>query len=173
MSMPVGMKEKRDLSCFQVAQPSFQRDPLVGRCVMWRTLILGTLFAVVLVNPLAAQNKIGPNHPGGSEITYQWDYSCPSGGGECSFTCGSGGAGHVQKLGIYLGAMPVGTNQKNGTLFYEFTTRELRRGSGFSINTGLSTLQCQVNGLTVDYSGPPREGGLHIDSTGAISQNNK
>ena len=52
---------------------------------MWRTLILGTLFAAVLVNPLRAraQDKIGPNalgptYPG--EITYQWDYSCPSGG---------------------------------------------------------------------------------------------
>jgi hypothetical protein len=135
---------------------------------MWRTLILGTLFAAVLVNPLRAQDKIGPNasgptYPGGSEITYQWDYSCPS-GGECSFTCGSGGASHVTKLGIYLGAMPVGTNQKNSTLFYEFTTRELRRGSGFSVNAGLSTLQCQVNGLTVDYSGPPRDARRTIDT---------
>jgi hypothetical protein len=124
---------------------------------MWRTLILGTLFAAVLVNPLRAQDKIGPNASGQTypgEITYQWDYSCPS-GGECSFTCGSGGASHVTKLGIYLGAVPVGTDQKNYTLFYEFTTRELARGSGFNINAGLSTLQCQVNGLTVDYSGPP------------------
>jgi hypothetical protein len=135
---------------------------------MRRTLILGTLFAAVLVNPLRAQDKTGPNvsgptYPGGSEITYQWDYSCPS-GGECSFTCGSGGASHVTKLGIYLGAMPVGTNQKNSTLFYEFTTRELRRGSGFSVNAGLSTLQCQVNGLTVDYAGPPREARGTIDT---------
>ena len=135
---------------------------------MWRLLILGTLFAAALVNPLKAQDKIGtnatgPTYPGGSDITYQWDYSCPS-GGECSFTCGSGGASHVTKLGIYLGAMPVGTNQKNSTLFYEFTMRELRRGSGFSVNSGLSTLQCQVNGLTVDYSGPPREARRTIDT---------
>jgi hypothetical protein len=135
---------------------------------MWRTLILGTLFAAVLVNPLRAlaQDKIGPNASGRTypgEITYQWDYSCPS-GGECSFTCGTGGAGHVTKLGIYLGAMPVGTDQKNFTLFYEFTTRELRRGSGFSINAGLSTLQCQVNGLTVDYSGSPRDARRTIDT---------
>jgi hypothetical protein len=142
---------------------------------MWRTLILGTLVAAVLINPSAAQDKKGPNasgptYPGGSEITYQWDYSCPS-GGECSFTCGSGGAAHVTNLRIYLGVMPVGTNQKNSTLFYEFNTRELRRGSGFSVNAGLSTLQCQVNGLIADYSGPPREGGRTIDSTGPISQN--
>jgi hypothetical protein len=144
---------------------------------MWRTLILGTLFAAVLINPLWAQDKRGPSasgptYPGGTEITYQWNYSCPS-GGECSFTCGTGGASHVIKLGIYLGVMPVGTDQKNATLSYDFTTRELRRGSGFSVNTGLSTLQCQVNGLIVDYSGPPREGGRTIDPTGAISQNDK
>ena len=135
---------------------------------MWRTLVLGTLFAAVLINPLGAQNKkgpdaTGPTYPGGSEITYQWDYSCPS-GGECSFTCGSGGAAHVTKVSIYLGVMPVGTNQRNSSLFYEFNTRELRRGSGFSVNAGLSTLQCQVNGLTVDYSGPPRDARRTIDT---------
>jgi hypothetical protein len=144
---------------------------------MWRTITLGTLLAVVLINPLWAQSKKGPNasgptYPGGTEITYQWSYSCPSGEGDCSFTCGTGGAGHVTKLGIYLGAMPVGTDRKNSTLYYEFITRELRRGSGFSINTGISTLQCQVDGMTVDYSGPPREG-EHTDPTGAISQNQK
>ena len=145
---------------------------LVRRFVMWRALTLGTLFAVVLINPLWAQNKNGPNtsgHPAGTEITYQWIYSCPSGEGACSFTCGTGGASHVTKLDIYLGGIPVGTDQKNATLYYEFSTREFRGGSGFSINTGLSTLQCQVNGLTIDYAGPPRES----DPTSAISQNQK
>lgn len=144
---------------------------------MWRALILGTLFAGVFINPSWAQNNKGPNasgptSPGGSQISYQWDYSCPS-DEECSFTCGTGGASHVTKLGISLGTMPTGTDQKSSTLVYEFTTREHRRGSGFSVNTGLSTLQCQVDGLTVDYSGPPREGGRTVDPTGAISQNTK
>ena len=144
---------------------------------MWRTLILVTLFAALLTNPSWAQNKTDPNasgltYPGGSAITYQWNYSCP-GDEECSFTCGTGGASHVKKLGIYLGAMPISADQKNATLSYEFTTRELRRGSGFSVNTGISTLQCQVNGLTLDYSGPPREGERTIDPTGTVSQNNK
>jgi hypothetical protein len=143
---------------------------------MWHTLTLGTLFAVVLINPSWAENKndpnaSGPTYPGGT--TYQWNYSCPSGHGACSFTCGTGGASHVAKLNIYLGAIPVGTDQKNGTLFYEFTTQELRPGSGFSINTGLSTLQCQVDGLTIDYAGPPRGGERTIDPTGAISRYQK
>jgi hypothetical protein len=117
---------------------------------MWRKLFLGMLIAGVLSSPLGAQSpSVGP------DITYQWDYSCPS-GGDCSFSCGNGGSSHVTKLGIYLGAIPVGTDQKNSTLFYEFTTRQLRQGSGFNINAGLNKLQCQVNGLTVDYAGPPR-----------------
>ena len=135
---------------------------------MWRLLILGSLFAAALINPMKAQDKmapnaLGPTYPGGSQITYQWDYSCPS-GGECSFTCGSGGASHVTELGISLGAMPVGTDQKNSSLFYKFATREGRRGSGFSVNAGLSTLQCQVNGLRVVYSGPPRDAQRTIDT---------
>jgi hypothetical protein len=126
---------------------------------VWRTLVIGTLFAAVFVNPAMAQDKIAPSAPGpacagGADITYQWDYSCPSSGGECSFTCGSGGASHVTKLSISVGSMPIGTDQNNSTFFYEFSTREGRRGSGFSVNAGLSTLQCQVNGWTVDYSGP-------------------
>ena len=143
---------------------------------MWRALILGTLFASVIINSSWAQNNkepdaSGPTYFGRSDISYELDYSCPS-GAECSFTCGAGGASHVTKLGIYFGTMAIGT-EKNATLIYEFNTRELRRGSGFSVNTGLSTLQCQVNGLTIDYSGPPREGGRTTDRTGAISQNNK
>jgi hypothetical protein len=128
---------------------------------MSRALILSLLFIGAVMNPCWAQNKSSPEassqpYPGGSEITFQYDYSCP-GVGDCSFNCGTGGAGHVTKLGISFGAMPIGTDQKNPTLFYNFVTREGRQGSGFSVSAGLNTLQCQVNGLTLDYSGPPRE----------------
>ena len=63
----------------------------LGRLGMSRTLILGTLFAGLLMNSSWAQNKgepqaRGPSYPGASEITFQWDYSCPS-GSNCSFTC--------------------------------------------------------------------------------------
>src|SRR5215468_7548202 len=112
---------------------------------MSRTLILGTLFAGLLMNSAWAQNKDEPPtgrppYPGGSEITFQWNYSCPS-GQNCSFTCaapsrggmsgaggmgeasgvsaasgmggasGASGASHTTKLAIYLGTIPVG-NQK-------------------------------------------------------------
>ena len=51
--------------------------------------------------------------------------------------------------------------------------RENSRANGFSISTGLNTLSCQVNGLTLDYSGPPRDGRDTIEKTGGKKQNNK
>jgi hypothetical protein len=147
---------------------------------MSRALILGTLlFSGLLVNLSWAQNKgeaevpAGPPYPGASDITFQWDYACPS-GKDCSFTCmGTGGASHVTKLTIYLGTIPVGSNQKTPAVLYEFATREIPRGNGFSISTGINTLSCQVNGLTQDYSGPPRDGRSAIEMTSGIKQNNK
>jgi hypothetical protein len=144
---------------------------------MLRALILGILFSGVLMNSSWAQNKNGPDasgppYPGGSKITFQWDYSCTS-GRNCSFTCGTGGAGHVTTLSIYLGTMPLGADRENSAVIYEFSTRELPQGSGFSVSTGINTLSCQVNGLTLDYSGPPREGRRTIDATSGISQNNR
>jgi len=129
---------------------------------MSRALFLGTL---LFVSPFLgiswAQNKAeppqpGPPFPGGSYITFQWDYSCPS-GKDCSFICpgGRGGASHTTKLIIYLGTIPVGSNQ-DPAVFYEFSTREIPHANGFSIGTGLGSLSCQVNGMTLDYSGPPK-----------------
>src|SRR5215470_16013425 len=170
---------------------------------MSRTLILGTLFAGLLMNSAWAQNKDepptgGPPYPGGSEITFQWNYSCPS-GQNCSFTCaapsrasgagaasgtgglsgaggvggasGASGASHTTKLAIYLGSIPVG-DQKAQALLYEFSTREIPRGNGFIISAGLSTTSCQVNGLTLDYSGPPTERRT-FETTSGIGQKNK
>jgi hypothetical protein len=112
------------------------------------------LIAVSLLSPCSAQDKTKP-YPPGSDITFQWNYSCPSSKG-CGFICpGSGQAVHVTKLTIYLGRMHIGADQTSLALFYEFSTVEFPRGNGFVINTGLSALSCQINGMTVDYSGPP------------------
>jgi hypothetical protein len=127
-----------------------------------RTLMLGTLFAGLLMNSAWAQNKDeprtgGPPYPGGSEITFQWNYSCPS-VTNCSFVCmGTGGASHASKLVIYLGTIPLGREQSASALLYEFSTREIPRGNGFIVSAGLSTLSCQINGFALDYSGPPTE----------------
>jgi len=118
-------------------------------------MLAALLFAGQLMNPSWAQ-KGEPPYPSGSEITFEWDYSCPSGRG-CSFDCpGRGGASHVTKLTIYLGTVPVGSLRNTPALFYDFSTREISRGNGFIVSTGLSTLSCQVNGMTLDYSGPAK-----------------
>ena len=93
-------------------------------------------------------------YPGGLEIAFEWLYSCP-GGKACSFECpGAGGASSVTKLAIRLGTIPLkGTQRAFGT-FYEFSTREIPRGNGFALTTGISTLSCHVQGMDLDYSGP-------------------
>lgn len=115
------------------------------------------LLACQLVNPSLAEGQSpahGPPYPGESEITFQWDYSSPSGTG--SFTCPDGGASHVTKLTIYLGTIPVGSRRDTPSLLYNFSTIEVSNGNGFIVSSGLSTLSCQVNGMTMDYSGPPK-----------------
>jgi hypothetical protein len=136
---------------------SVGRGPILTpmESAMLRWLLPGALLiADQLLSPCSAQDKTKP-YPPGSDITFQWNYSCPSSKG-CGFICpGSGQATHVTKLTIYLGRMRVGADQTSLALFYEFSTVEFPRGNGFVIDTGLSTLSCQVNGMTVDYSGPP------------------
>jgi hypothetical protein len=91
-------------------------------------------------------------YPGGSEMAFEWQYSCPNGRG-CSFNCpGSGNAANVTKLAIHLGTIPLGGTQKAVGIFYEFSTMEIPR----AITTGISTLSCQVQGMNLNYSGPPR-----------------
>jgi hypothetical protein len=41
-------------------------------------------------------------------------------------------------------------------IIYEFSTVEIPRANGFSLTTGISTLPCQVSGMNLDYSGPPK-----------------
>ena len=143
---------------------------------MSRAFILGTLVAGLLASSSWAQNTGkpqagGPPYPGASEITFQWEYSCPS-GQNCSFTCpgagGMGGGSHTTKLTIYLGTIPVGSAQNLPALLYEFSTREIPRGNGFTVSTGLSSLSCQVNGLRLDYSGPPHDERNTFETTAGV-----
>jgi hypothetical protein len=128
---------------------------------IFRALVLGGVLLVggILVDSPRAQDKkrleADPPYPGGSEIAFEWQYSCPNGKG-CSFNCpGSGNAANVTKLAIHLGTIPMGGAQKAVGIFYEFSTMEIPRANGFSITTGISTLSCQVQGMNLEYSGPP------------------
>ena len=156
----------------------------------FRALVLGGILFVggPLAEPLGAQDgkysESSPPYPGGSEIAFEWQYSC-SNGKDCSFSCPGAesapwptasssvatsaplsrvtqGGSHVTRLAIHLGTIPLGGSEKAVGIFYEFSTRDIPRASGFSITTGISRLPCQVNGMDLDYSGPPRTNSFSI-----------
>jgi hypothetical protein len=105
----------------------------------------------------AEEKAEGPPDLESYSIVFQWNYSCPSSKG-CSFTCpGTGAAAHTTKLAIYLGKLRVSDSESVFAIFYDYSTLEIPRGNGFSINTGLGTLSCQVNGMDLDYSGPSKK----------------
>jgi hypothetical protein len=122
-------------------------------------LLPALLIAGNLLNQASAQEAktpTGPRYPDGSNVTFEWNYSCAN-NRPCSFSCpGSGGASHVSKLTIYLGTVSVGTLKQVPALLYNFSTTELLPGDGFIFSAGLSTLSCQINGMTLDYSGPAK-----------------
>jgi hypothetical protein len=144
-----------------------------------RALILGTsLFATL--NSSSAQDtgappsgKPNPLYPDEAEITFQWNYECPT-NRPCTFVChGAGGAGggvegglrnvgggrsdHVTRLDIYLGTLPFNGIQQErpAAIFYDFSSREFPHSAGFVTSTGINSLSCQVNGMILKYSGPP------------------
>jgi hypothetical protein len=121
------------------------------------------LLAGQMTNPLWAQERGKlpasteplPPYPSESNITFEWNYSCEN-ARVCAFNCpGAGGSNNVKELTIYLGTISVGANQQSA-IFYEFSTPQFSRANGFSISAGLSVLACQVNGMVLDYSGPPK-----------------
>ena len=142
--------------------------------VYWRSfpadwsgaLILGTLLFATLNSSWAQDTgvvttgKPNPLYPGESEITFQWSYTCPS-DRPCTFICrgagGGGGSDHVIRLDIYLGTLPLNSVQQEraAAIFYDFSSREFPHSAGFAISTGINSLSCQVNGMILNYSGPP------------------
>jgi hypothetical protein len=125
---------------------------------MSRALFLGTLLLAgsFLTTSLAqTQNKTEPSETRPpfpfSRTIFEWDYSCPN-GPACSFVCPGGEASRVFKLFLYLGTVSFDDGQNTSAVYYEFSTKEYPHASGFSIGT----LSCQVNGMTLDHSGPPK-----------------
>ena len=150
--------------------------------VLSALLLVGLPLAVSLLADDEKRSEAGPPYPGYSEIVFEWQYSCPTGRG-CSFTCpgsggasnvvrlasggasnvtnlASGGGSNVTKLAIHLGTIPLRGTEIAFGVFYEFSTIEIPRANGFSLTTGISALSCQVSGMNLDYSGPPRHRSL-------------
>ena len=128
---------------------------------MSRKWILAAAMVVLPTYALAQGPSVPPDpsnppYPGDSQITFEWNYTCPT-GQACTFTCpGSSGGSRVTKLELYLGSIPIGNNQRTAAIFYNFSTQYFPRGNGFSISTGIGVLSCQVSGMRLDYSGPPK-----------------
>lgn len=128
------------------------------------TLICTTLSSVALFmcsawaeDRVPAAVPVPPNlaYPNGSEITFQWTYSCHD--NHCTFNCGLS-ENSVSALTIYLGVVPLGNDQKTPALFYFYSTPTIFRNNGFRILSGpYASLSCEVNGMILDYSGPPKE----------------
>ena len=131
-----------------------------------RAIILGTLLFATPNSSLAQDagappsGKPNPLYPDEAEITFQWNYECPT-NRPCTFVCrgagGGGGSDHVTQLDIYLGTLPLNGIQQEraAAIFYNFSSREFPHSAGFAISTGINSLSCQVNGLILKYSGPP------------------
>lgn len=155
---PVGAAIQRDRLCH--GSKCRKREALseMPKEVLMRVLALAILTTMMVSAKLAGAQTPDPDFRlpfrGTSNSAFQWNYSCPHSQG-CSFDCsGSGSAASVTTLTLYLGSISVSPNQNSPALFYEFATRDIPRGHGFIISTGLSTLSCQINGMTLDYSGP-------------------
>jgi hypothetical protein len=130
----------------------------MSRGLFGRVLALFVLLLVggPLLEASRAKTKDEAGFPEGTDITYQWNYSCPS-KMACGFSCpGAGTANHATRLNVYLGKMAVNTDQVVFVLFYNYATRYVPRGNGFSLDSGLGTLACQVSGMKLDYFGPPK-----------------
>jgi hypothetical protein len=144
------------------------------------------LFAILAISVFgvsAITQATEPVTPGPADSDLEWIYSCPSSKG-CAFSCPTGAGGataatggsttatgrvmattggtmaatHVTKLTIHLRRIRI-DNEQAQAIFYDYSTMEVPSGSGFAINTGLGALSCQVNGMTLDYFGPPNSHG--------------
>ena len=129
---------------------------------------LSLLFAIGLCvypvgNSLWAQERAAPfdpyarppkPYPDAARVTFQWNYSCETRG--CSFQChGTGAASRVTKFDIYPGSIPDEPDSHG--LYYSFNTEYAKYGTGFALGGKLTPLTCQVIGMKLDYSGPPKE----------------
>jgi hypothetical protein len=93
-----------------------------------------------------------PFPPGARAV--QWEYACPNGdGSECSIKCGAEKRS-VVSFQLVLGSISI-VNQEIPAYFYGGTTNDGGPSSfsGFSQERDFS---CEVSGMRLSYSGPPR-----------------
>ena len=91
--------------------------------------------------------------------SFQWNYVCPreNAAAGCSLACPPNAAiGSVMAAQIWLGTNDLGNASIPAIYYYfaYFNGREKLVGAGFAHST--RNLSCQVVGLNVSYSGPPK-----------------
>ena len=91
--------------------------------------------------------------------SFQWNYVCPreNAAAGCSLSCPPNAAiGSVMAAQIWLGTNDLGNASIPAIYYYfaYFNGREKLVGAGFAHST--RNLSCQVVGLNVSYSGPPK-----------------
>jgi hypothetical protein len=149
------MMGRRRLSWSCIGQAGWQSEGIMSKSVLTGPTLLITLGLLSSAWAQETASPVPPNFsfPAGSEITYQWSYTCRS-SKPCSFSCGA--TNNVRALTLFLGTIPVGDNRSNSVIFYFYSTAIVPHNDGFRISGGpASTLSCNVNGMTLDYSGPP------------------
>jgi hypothetical protein len=91
--------------------------------------------------------------------SFQWNYVCPreNAAAGCSLACSPNAAiGSVMAAQIWQGINDLGNAPMPAIYYYfaYFNGREKLVGAGFAQST--RNLSCQVVGLNVSYSGPPK-----------------
>jgi len=108
--------------------------------------------------PIHVPRPLPPNlpYPTGSQITFEWIYSC-SGGNQCIFKCTDADPNIIvgaSALDINLGTVPVGSQSLPALIV--FYSQGTSSNSIFVVGGANQHLACKVTGMTLNYSGPPR-----------------
>ena len=115
-----------------------------------------------MTNSLWAQERAAPldpyseprPYPDDAHITVELHMSNPRLLIECR---GTGAASRVTKLDIYLIYLGKIPNEPDShALYYSFSTEYAQQATGFALGGKLTPLTCQMIGLRLDYSGPPK-----------------
>jgi hypothetical protein len=138
---------------------------LLRFCVLLLSVTVGWPASSALAQDRPATNPPSilpepPNQPFPSTFkpSFQWSYICPrESAAGCSLACVPNAAiSSVVATQIWLGTNDLG-NASMPAIFYYFiyyTGKERLAGTGFVHST--RNLSCQVVGMKVSYSGPPK-----------------
>jgi hypothetical protein len=122
-------------------------------------VVVAQVSAPPIVPPIPIPIPTPPNlpYPTTFQPTFQWNYACPNTvGSGCSITCQPNSLGFVLAAQVWLGTSSV-ANKSVPSIYYYYvysTGTATLSGSGFVQNSTI--LSCQVNGLTITYSGLPK-----------------